>query len=387
MRANEQTIQELLSGEVVYVTPTFQHPYNGSETLVEQMLAAALATDGRPCLLGALVTRELARHDAFRKTLLVDGNQRLATLLMMLLALRNALRGPQPDEAERLDAACFLNTGAPPHARFKNLVGKRDRAAFEGGVAGDGFPDAAHPLARAHALAAAAFADLPTERLLAIARRMLGEFTFIVFALAPDDDPYPLFRLFNQTDDESTRIGLDTYRQFGSDPELMDLIAGGENQEVEFKAHAIVPGRRTREDGAPQGVGSVVRAVAAMLNSTSGGTILIGVEDDGAICGVEGEYALADGGKANWDGWLLKLVNTLRARLGARNTFLHYAIERRQAGVHDVCMIRVEPSDEPVYIDKRLFVRTLNQTVEMLGPDLVDYVSRRFRDPAGIQTP
>ena len=40
--------------------------------------------------------------------------------------------------------------------------------------------------------------------------------------------------------------------------------------------------------------------------------------------------------------------------------------------------MRITPADEPVYIDKRLYVRTFNQTVEMLGPDLVDYVARRF---------
>ena len=32
----------------------------------------------------------------------------------------------------------------------------------------------------------------------------------------------------------------------------------------------------------------------------------------------------------------------------------------------------------PAYLDKRLFVRAGPQTVEMLGPDLVQYVSSRF---------
>jgi hypothetical protein len=232
-------------------------------------------------------------------------------------------------------------------------------------------------MAQTYAQATEAFATLPRDSLPALAGRILDGFTFVVFALAPEDDPYPVFRLFNPGDDSFTRLGRDTYRQFSSDPELMDLIAGGESQEVEFKAHAIVSGKAGRDEG-PHGVGTVVRGVAAMLNSSTGGTLLIGVEDDGAICGVEGEYVLADRGKSNWDGYQLCLANMLRSRLAARNAFLNYAVERRRAGAHDVCMIRVRPSDEPVYIDKRLFVRTLNQTVEMLGPDLVDYVQRRF---------
>ena len=177
----------------------------------------------------------------------------------------------------------------------------------------------------------------------------------------------------------ASRVGLDTYRQFAVDPELMDLVAGGESQEVEFKAHAVLPpGAGGKKGDGPRDVGTVVRAVAAMLNSATGGTLLVGVEDDGAICGIEGEYALADRGKSNWDGWRLRLANVLCARLSPRNAFLRCAIERRPSGEHDVCLVRVAPSDEPVYVDKRLYVRVSAQTVEMVGPDLVDFVARRF---------
>ncbi len=378
MRAEELTLERLLSGKVIYVTPSFQRPYGRADEALAQTLGAALDVEGPPCFCGALATRTLGTHGGYAKSLLIDGNQRLATLLVLLLAIRDALRPDLPAEAGHLDALCFVNEGDGAPSRFKNLLAKRDRPIFEGAVEGRPLPDPAHPLAHAYSVCAEACAPLTPERLRAVAQRILENFSFVVFSLGADDDPYPVFKLFNPADDEFTRLGRDTYRQFSSDPELMDLIAGGESQEVEFKAHAIAQGKHGKEEGS-RGVGTVVRAVAAMLNSTVGGTVLVGVEDDGAICGVEDEYPLADRGKANWDGFQLCLANTLRSRLEARNAFLHYAIQRRRAGLHDVCMIRVTPSDEPVYVDKRLFVRTLNQTVEMLGPDLVDYVARRFR--------
>ncbi len=384
MTAKERTLEELLSGPVVHVTPSFQRPYAGAEGAVGATVAAAAGlaaagADAAPRLLGALVTRELAPRDGIRKTLLIDGNQRLGTLLLILLALRDRLRASAPDEAARLDGALFLNAGAPSAARFKCLVSKADRAAFEAAVEGRAFPDPAHPMARAHARAAAAFGALPAGALPALARRLPRAFTFVVFALAPEDDPYPVFKLFNARDDKASRVGLDTYRQFAVDPELMDLVAGGESQEVEFKAHAVLPpGSGGKRGDGPRDVGTVVRAVAAMLNSATGGTLLVGVEDDGAICGIEGEYALADRGKSNWDGWRLRLANVLCARLSPRNAFLRCAIERRPSGEHDVCLVRVAPSDEPVYVDKRLYVRVSAQTVEMVGPDLVDFVARRF---------
>ena len=376
MRAKETTVRELYAGEVVYVTPAFQRSYSHTEKAARQMRDAALAADAPPYFLGALVTRELGVRAGVRKALLIDGNQRLMTLLMLLLALRDVLARIAPDEANYLNRLGFLREGGPGGG-LKNIVVARDRAAFDEAVAGGGFRDPSHPLAQAYAVGAEGFSRCSAEGLAVARARLLDKFTFVVLALAADDDPYPIFKLFNPGDDAFTRMGRDTYTQFAQDPELMDLIAGGESQEVEFKAHSTVTGRHAKEEGA-QGVASVVRAVAAMLNSATGGTLLIGVEDNGAICGVEGEYAAVDKSKRNWDGYELYLANTLRAKLSARNAFMHYQIERRSALGHDVCLVRITPADEPVYIDKRLYVRTFNQTVEMLGPDLIDYVSRRF---------
>lgn len=381
MTARELTFEEILAGTAVHVTPSFQRSYAGAEETVAKRIAEAARPDGVPHLLGALVTRELAGLGGVRKALLIDGNQRLATLLVASLALRDRLRDVAPADAKRLDAALFVNIGTPPAARFKCLVAKTDRAAFEAAVEGRPFPDPNHPMARTYAAAASAVAKIPQDALPALARSFPTAFSFTVFALAPDDDPYPVFRLFNMRDDKASRIGLDTYRQFSSDPELMDLVAGGESQEVEFKAHAVMPPEDGKNSGGPRAVGSVVRAVAAMLNSEVGGTLLIGVEDDGAICGVEGEYALADSGKPTWDGWQLRLANVLRSRLSSQNAYLHCTIERRHAGEHDVCLVRILPSDEPVYIDKRFYVRTSAQTIEMVGPDLVEFVARRFPRP------
>ena len=97
MRAKETTFRELYAGDVVYVTPAFQRSYGHTENAVKRMLAASLAADAPPYFLGALVTRELGVHLGVRKALLIDGNQRLMTLLMLLLALRDALARDAPE--------------------------------------------------------------------------------------------------------------------------------------------------------------------------------------------------------------------------------------------------------------------------------------------------
>jgi hypothetical protein len=378
MIAREIQIEQLFKGNVVYVSPSFHRPYAWVEGVCERILNALGAPDPEPLFMGALVTLDLGeKKPGYRKALLIDGNHRLLTLLMLMLALRDSLRPLDPKTADAINAACFINQLQNPTPILKNILTPRDRGVFEAVVLGTELPADRHPLDDVYRFGRDAFGRLDSDSLKELLDRLLHNDTFVELALAQDEDPYPVFKLFNTQDTAYTRIGLDAYTQFALDPELMEMIAGGESQEVEFKAHTIIAGRR-QTDGSPVGVFSIIRAVAGFMNSTNGGTVLIGVDDDGRICGIESEYDEVDHGKSNWDGYQLFLSNMLRAKLESKNAFLHYAIERRTARQHDVCMIKVTPSDEPTYIEKHFYVRTNNQTVEMLGPDLVGYVTTRF---------
>lgn len=377
MKAKEVSIQDLYEGGVIYVTPSFQRSYTYQENSVKPLIESAVMENGMPHFLGPIVTRVLDQEGSFEKALLIDGNQRLITLLMLLIALRDVMEKDHPQEALGLHTLCFAAPKGAP-GTFKNIVSRHDRAVFEAAASATPLPETSHPLAKVYLQSRKAFAEIPAKRHPQILERLLCDFTFVVFAMTTEDDPYPIFKLFNPGEEEAARVGRDSYREYARDPKLMDLIAAGESQKVEFKAHAITHNRHGNEEGT-RGAGNIVRAVASMLNSSTGGTLLIGVEDNGQICGVENEYIIADKGKSNWDGYQLFLANILRSRLDAKNPFLHYTIERRQTSGHDICMITIEPSDEPTYVDKRLYVRTLNQTVEMLGPDLIAYVETRFK--------
>jgi hypothetical protein len=377
MKALEKSVRQILSGDVVLVTPPFQHPFQrpDADTRV-RMLNALRLPPGSPVFLGGLVTRPLTPATAApRKELLVDGNQRMLAILAVLLALRDAVAPLDADLARSLDRDLFRPSGRAPGAfPFKNLVHARDRAVFDASVRGaPSSSDAAHPFREALAAAAAEFAALPAETLLALARRLPDDATFVVMALAADDDPYPVYKLFNPGAGGGT--GPATYGAFAQDPELMDLVAAGESQEVEFKAHFLL---LASDGGRARQVGAVSRAVASLLNSDAGGTLLIGVEDDGAVCGIEREYAAADRGKRDWDGWQLHLANHLRTRLGSTEALLHCGIERRATLGHDVCLLRVRPSPRPVFLDGKLFVRTSAQTLAVPEAEMKAFKARRF---------
>jgi hypothetical protein len=94
---------------------------------------------------------------------------------------------------------------------------------------------------------------------------------------------------------------------------VADLVAGGEGATVEFKA--------SLRWGVPEGgvnralEQSVVKAVAGFLNSREGGTILIGVADDGMVLGLAGDYASSPA-LGDRDGFERHLRNLLSSAMG-----------------------------------------------------------------------
>jgi type I restriction enzyme R subunit len=93
---------------------------------------------------------------------------------------------------------------------------------------------------------------------------------------------------------------------------------------------------------------ATIKTVAAFLNSEFGGTLLIGVADDGTIVGLENDHAtLRKEGKDDSDLFLLHLNQLIENAVGlaaAANvtTFVH------SVDGHDICRVHVEPSGHPV---------------------------------------
>jgi len=93
---------------------------------------------------------------------------------------------------------------------------------------------------------------------------------------------------------------------------------------------------------------ATVKTVAAFLNSEFGGTLVIGVADDGGIVGLEHDYStLRRKGRDDSDVFLLHLNQLIENAVGlaaAANvtTSIHHV------DGHDVCRVHVEPSGHPV---------------------------------------
>lgn len=379
MKAVECTCRDFLQGDVQYIVPSFQRPYSWEKgrwhTFFEGILDFCRKESGTEIFLGAIAIMPIdPTPSGLQKYLLVDGQQRLITMMTLLAALRNCAREAGLELAEQITRECLINPDEEWNYRYKLLPTEMNRKVFFQTLEGE-------KIDRDHMFKATGFfmeKIREADRLdyYQLYEQLLNHFMIVRIDLDKDENPYPIFKSLNMTDAPVHSVDHEEYHRFASDPQLMALIAGGESQQLEFKEAVSVYSEDTRE--AERHGANVVRTVAAFMNSATGGSLLIGVADDGTVSGINGEYDRIDKGKANWDGYHLHLRNMLRARIAIENPFRFYSITKHVVDGKDVCRITVKPATAPAYVDKHLYVRSGNQTLEMRGPDLVAYVQSRW---------
>lgn len=154
-----------------------------------------------------------------------------------------------------------------------------------------------------------------------------------------------------------------------------DLISAGESVHVEFKSTARWNVKASQVDKRMEHV--IVKTIAGFMNA-EGGTLLVGVADDGSALGVEPDYATL-GSKGNRDGYELFLTQLLETNLsGTVGRLVQVGFEAIDG--KDVCRIGVAASARPVFakpIDGKehseFWVRIGNSTRQLVGTDMVDY--------------
>ena len=168
-----------------------------------------------------------------------------------------------------------------------------------------------------------------------------------------------------------------------------DLLAAGEDAHLEYKS-TLRTGADTGEVIKPLET-AVIKTTAAFANSRHGGTLLIGVADDGTVHGLASDYAsLRKAGKDDRDRFGLHLSQVLVDALGATaastvSTQLH------TVDGADLCRVHVPPSSFPVEatvkVDKggqqakktAFYVRVGNGTREITEPaEKQKYIASRW---------
>jgi hypothetical protein len=160
---------------------------------------------------------------------------------------------------------------------------------------------------------------------------------------------------------------------------VADLAAAGEGDRVEFKSTARWNTRTSAKD--PRMEDEVVVTVAGFMNAT-GGTLLLGVADDGAVHGLDDDYAVVPG--RDRDGFELWLRTMLAERLG-RAVTADVGVSFVEVDGLDVCRVDVAPAEGPVFVGSTggartadFYLRTGNSTRRLLTDEVLDYRARRW---------
>lgn len=164
-------------------------------------------------------------------------------------------------------------------------------------------------------------------------------------------------------------------------PALESLIAEGEGEQLEFKQtlrwdlrQGLV--NRKLEDGA-------MKAIAAFSNHR-GGTLLIGVGDDGAVKGLEPDLSSFGGSRDRFE---LHLTNLIKDRFSESFRAGCVSVSYPTMGQNLICRIDVKRSRTPVYLTmsednsppvERLIVRAGASSPEIPLSQVATYVRDNF---------
>ena len=168
-------------------------------------------------------------------------------------------------------------------------------------------------------------------------------------------------------------------------PALEDLLIDDENRYLEFKSSLRWDYRQEKVN--PELEKIILKTLAAFGN-TDGGILLIGVDDDKKIVGLEKDFQSLK--KKDSDYYEIHLRNILHKEMGVKYVSKYIRTQFETTSENKVvCKIRVLPGDEPVFLkfrdkngslDEKFFVRSGNSSQEIESiVEINDYINKKYK--------
>ena len=163
------------------------------------------------------------------------------------------------------------------------------------------------------------------------------------------------------------------------------LITAGESKTVEFKQTLeyiddaqiknLPNAQQVKAEKQKAVVHSVLKTICAFLNS-DGGTLLIGVHDDGYAVGIEPDLRTVK--NKNADGFEQKLRSLLMSRIEPK-PLLQVDISFPMVDGEMICRVDVKADADIFHLDGAVYVRNGNRTDELKGVTLTQWIAKRSK--------
>jgi hypothetical protein len=168
-----------------------------------------------------------------------------------------------------------------------------------------------------------------------------------------------------------------------NDREIVELIKQGESGTLEFKSSARWNLKEDKPDKTMEEV--ILKTIAAFLNS-EGGTLLIGVADDGKVVGLQHDYKIhkKQSDRDGYEQFLSQLLlrDNFGLDLSPQVKFSFHTMEREE-----VCKVRISKSPRPVYLtnknkqgqpEEQFWIRSGNSSHQLTISKIYDYCKQQF---------
>jgi hypothetical protein len=163
---------------------------------------------------------------------------------------------------------------------------------------------------------------------------------------------------------------------------VKEIIEQGENFGVELKTTLRWD---VNEQKVNRSLEEVILKTIAAFSNVEGGILLIGVNNDNEVEGLESDYATLN--IANKDAFELHLLNLISNAYGTEMATTGVKVTFPVVEDKEICMVEIRPGHKPHYTEisdkngaktKKFFVRRGNSSHELKITEISDYIASRF---------
>lgn len=163
-----------------------------------------------------------------------------------------------------------------------------------------------------------------------------------------------------------------------------ELIRQGENSHLEFKSSLRWD---YRQNTVNKKLEEVVLKTVAAFNNSNGGILLIGVDDDGELLGLDNDYQSQNGDKDKFE---LHLFNIIDAAFGTGYSAKNISASFPIISEKEICMVEIEKGDSQLFLkaksafgikSEKFYVRRGNASVEIVHhSEVTEFIKNRFNN-------
>jgi len=176
--------------------------------------------------------------------------------------------------------------------------------------------------------------------------------------------------------EEDSMISVD--KEKTKEMNLEDVIKKGESISLEFKSSLrwdMINDKLLDE------LSNVcLKTIVGFSNSKDGGTLIIGVDPDGTVIGLEKDYTVLK--PSNKDGFEQYIMSKVSDNIG-NECATDISIEFPVCNDKEICKVNVPPGLQPAYLKEKgkltFYVRVGNSTKPLNVEDATKYCIRRFK--------